>query len=154
LLGFVLCAVLYGYLVDAHLCMCTQFFLLSHALGGLEAELTTWRQHCYRFDFLMCWRGLQARRLPALGKAALTALLEQYLLGLVCPSERVQRANQAAVAREASLALQGAVRVMHQHVSPAASSTVCAISAIMLPFTRRSAALSAVMYITTQHSYV
>lgn len=39
-------------------------------------------------------------------------LLESYLLGSRVPSEQQQLANQQAVIREASLALQGAVRVM------------------------------------------
>jgi hypothetical protein len=44
-------------------------------------------------------------------------MLEQYLLGLACPSEQQQRANQGAVAQQASLALQGAVRIMQEQVS-------------------------------------
>jgi hypothetical protein len=55
-----------------------------------------------------------------LAEAPLASMLENYLLGLACPTEQQQCANQAAVVQKASLALQGAARVMQEHVSTAA----------------------------------
>ncbi|WIA32561.1 hypothetical protein OEZ86_003368 [Tetradesmus obliquus] len=40
-------------------------------------------------------------------------MLESYLLGLFCPSEQQQRSNQAAAVQAATLAVQGAARVVH-----------------------------------------
>jgi hypothetical protein len=112
--------------------VCLRQLAHRHEASGMLASnepalAVTWgstcRQKCYCCAFVtcVCCCCLQARGAAVFIEAALTTLLEQYLLGLVCPDEQQQRANQAAVAREASLALQGAVRVMHEHVSPAAS---------------------------------